>query len=186
MYTKVHQTSNATPYMLTAIKKDRFTDTEQRRPRPEESATLNEYSYQYKVRMLKAYKDEGSSKLEAFISLHGVTNRTVQTRKSLARIGTAPVDMRARDHSYLECNENMALVKQKSRCELLSDSNQVTRAERKKSCSFSVVQQDLLHNLAVFLKPFYVAKYPLPTDPITEVKASQDKSQTITTTTHHV
>lgn len=70
-----------------------------RRPRkPEESANLNDYSYQYKVRVVKG---EEMSEIrvchKAFMSLHGVTNRTLQTlKKSLATTGTAPVDMRGK------------------------------------------------------------------------------------------
>lgn len=52
-----------------------------RKPRkPEDSANLNDYSYNYKVRIIKG---EEIKKIrvchKAFMSLHGVTNRTLQT-----------------------------------------------------------------------------------------------------------
>lgn len=70
-----------------------------RRPRqPEELAKLNENSYQYKVRLIRNGKlEEIRVCNKAFKSLHGVTNRTLQTlKKSLSTTGVAPVDMRGR------------------------------------------------------------------------------------------
>jgi hypothetical protein len=72
----------------------------QRRPRmnEEESISLKQFSYEYKVRVFTDGKiNEVTVCQKAFISLHGITNQTINTiKKSLNTTGKAPVDNRGK------------------------------------------------------------------------------------------
>lgn len=69
----------------------------QRRLRkPEEEATLHNYSYEYKVRVLRAENiEEVKICSKAFISFFGITSRRVQTiKEALTTTGAPPIDKR--------------------------------------------------------------------------------------------
>lgn len=73
-------------------------DVSRHRPRKENSAIpkLNDYSYSYKVRLMREGKlHEIPVCYKAFLSLHGITNQMMITiKKSLTSTGSAPVDKR--------------------------------------------------------------------------------------------
>lgn len=64
--------------------------------KPEEEATLNNHSYQYKVRVIRNDTvDEVQICFKAFISIFGITIRRIQTiKEALTTTGQPPIDKR--------------------------------------------------------------------------------------------
>lgn len=73
-----------------------------RRPRKNEAeSNLRDHSYSYKVRVIRGDVVEVPVCHKAFISIHGITNKTVCTLKnSLSSTGRSPQDQRGKHKSH--------------------------------------------------------------------------------------
>ena len=77
-----------------------------------------------------------------------------------------------RGHSYLECDKDMALIKQSTPCELPSEWANVFAGARKNPLPYNVIKvpQDMILAIGTALKPQFRATCPIPTRSVRELK----------------
>lgn len=87
------------------------------------------------------------------------------------RLKSIKVTFPVRGHSYMECDRNMSLIKQKSPAELPKDWITVFETARIKPCPFTVVEvdQELIRNWEEYLKPMFHKICTFKTRPVREL-----------------
>ena len=95
----------------------------------------------------------------------------------LQRFELVKITFPIRGHSYMECDRDMACVKQKSPAEVPSDWYEVFRKSRIRPCAYDVteVPQNKFKGYTQFLKTLYRVTCPVQTRPLREVKFERDQ-----------
>lgn len=86
------------------------------------------------------------------------------------RLESIKITFPIRGHSYMECDRNMAVINQKSACEVPEDWINVVQNARVKPSPFQVFSLDytFFRNWNSFLEPHYMKKNPIATRPVRE------------------
>lgn len=87
------------------------------------------------------------------------------------RLKSIKVTFPMHGHSYMECDRNMAIIKQKPPSELPQDWITVFETTRMKPCPFTVIQVDqaLIWNWEEYLKPMFHKMCTFKTRPVREL-----------------
>lgn len=94
----------------------------------------------------------------------------------LQLLDTVSIIYPIRGHTYLECDKNMALINQKTPCEIPDDWRDEIRKSRSKPEPFHVIdcKQNIFHTWNDHLSQYFAKTCPFQTRPIRELKISKD------------